>query len=534
MGYNLLYVLKSFLKKSNVRIDFDELEIQFLSHPSYPSLHALTGVLNHFNIENAAIRLPVNKDVLKELPEYFIAQVNYNNAPQLALVHKEEESFKVTYSEKKQESLNKKQFLENFTGVVSIIENDITNKPEAIINNNKHYLLASAFLFIILYQYFYGISNLTSFLYILLAIFGVIVSYAIFKQEQGETTIINSTLCNISNEKKDCDSVLNSKGATLFKTIKLSDISMVYFLASSISIFMLKASGFSLSVNYLISLLALPVTVYSIYYQKFIIKKWCALCLTIVTILWLQAGLLITNNLLYFDIPIQSILAIIASYSIAIFIWNFTSNAKKSNIDFNKLKIDYLKFKKNFGLFSLAIQNSETVNTFIPDFQEMSFGNKESNLKIVIVTNPYCGHCKSVHKLISKILDLHKDDVEIKIRFNINTNDKGAQAVNVTGRLLELYFSKGRNESLSAMHDIYGDVNTEDWLKKWGNCENLDYFYDILLQSREWCNESNLNFTPALLINEKMYPKEYSRDDLIYFIEELEENSTDNLILQKA
>ena len=26
----------------------DELEFQLLSHPSYPSLHAVTGVLDHF------------------------------------------------------------------------------------------------------------------------------------------------------------------------------------------------------------------------------------------------------------------------------------------------------------------------------------------------------------------------------------------------------------------------------------------------------------------------------------------------------
>ena len=34
-----------------------------------------------------------------------------------------------------------------------------------------------------------------------------------------------------------------------------------------------------------------------------------------------------------------------------------------------------------------------------------------------------------------------------------------------------------------------------------------------------------INFTPEILINGKSFPKEYSRTDLIFFIEDLEENS---------
>lgn len=69
----LVYLL---LKNNSINIDKEELIFQIKSHPSYPSLHSITGVLDHFNIDNLAIKIPSEKSVLEELPDNFIAQLN--------------------------------------------------------------------------------------------------------------------------------------------------------------------------------------------------------------------------------------------------------------------------------------------------------------------------------------------------------------------------------------------------------------------------------------------------------------------------
>ena len=55
---------------------------------------------------------------------------------------------------------------------------------------------------------------------------------------------------------------------------------------------------------------------------------------------------------------------------------------------------------------------------------------------------------------------------------------------------------------------------------KWGETSNPTY-QEILKNEKNWCASNKINFTPALLINGRQYPKEYGRMDLLYFLEEL-------------
>ena len=71
----LIYVTVQLLKKNAIFFDKQELAFQIQSHPSYPSLHAVTGVLDHFNIDNIAAEVPQNLETLLELPNCFLAQV---------------------------------------------------------------------------------------------------------------------------------------------------------------------------------------------------------------------------------------------------------------------------------------------------------------------------------------------------------------------------------------------------------------------------------------------------------------------------
>ena len=60
-------------------------------------------------------------------------------------------------------------------------------------------------------------------------------------------------------------------------------------------------------------------------------------------------------------------------------------------------------------------------------------------LKIVVITNPLCGHCKSAHKMAEQLLELNNDNIQICIRFNVNTKDKESIAIKIALKILELY-----------------------------------------------------------------------------------------------
>lgn len=55
-------------------------------------MYANTRVLNHFNIEKIATDVPINKKILLQLPDCFIAQINNKNGNDLILVEKKEKT----------------------------------------------------------------------------------------------------------------------------------------------------------------------------------------------------------------------------------------------------------------------------------------------------------------------------------------------------------------------------------------------------------------------------------------------------------
>ncbi|WP_028888511.1 vitamin K epoxide reductase family protein [Tenacibaculum ovolyticum] len=521
MKDTLINLVQRLLKNNQISFDKEELSFQIQSHPSYPSLHAITGVLDHFNIENVAADVPVNAEILLQLPNCFIAQVNTEQGKNLVTVEKEGTNCIIYNTENKRERVSKNYFLKNFTGIIVAVEQSEDSTQLKTSFNITKIIALIALTLLTSFLIYLNTSSLYVFIYLILSIIGIIISVAIIKQELGLKTTIGDAFCSGTDEKKDCDAVLTSKGAEIFKNYKLSDFSILYFTGLTLLTFFQTINP---AISYTTSLIAIPITLYSLYYQYAIVKKWCLLCVSIVGVLWLQALIpIITNtyvtNFIITDVVIFSLVVLVTWLS-----WHYLKPLFTNLNQLKKEKIEYVKFKRNYTLFDSLLQKSPQLNTQIENCKEIIFGNPNSNLEIVIVTNPFCGHCKPIHKHIDEILQRYHQNVKIITRFTINTEDEKNDLVKITSRLLEIYDKKGEIICIKAMSEIYENGDTEAWLKKWGNCNNTKYYVSELEKGSNWCKVNAINFTPEILINGKSFPKEYSRTDLTFFIEELEEN----------
>jgi len=529
MGKTLIYLVQQLLLNNKISFDKEELSFQIQSHPSYPSLHAITGVLDHFNIENIAAEVPVNAETLLQLPDCFIAQVKDNLETKLVIVNKISVGYQINTSSKEREKLSKDDFLEKFTGIVVAAEKseDENSNISASKNNFESVVLGiTAILFVTLL-----ILNKPSFIaicYLLLSIVGVLLSVSILKQEEGIETVLGNAFCSGNDENKDCDAVLSSKGAKIIGGYKLSDFSLLYFSGLSIAtvfsmLFQLKI----LPIVFLISLFALPITLYSIYYQYAVVKKWCLLCLSIVGVLWLQASIVFVLGNYFIQLDVKGYIIVAFSFMVFFAVWSSLKPIITNFTTLKKSKIESVKFKRNYALFDSLLNKSEVLNTTIPNIEEIIFGNINSNLEIVIITNPFCGHCKPVHKLVDAILNKYSDLVKITIRFAVNIKNLDGNDVKITSRILEIYATEGKEKCLLAMDSIYGNMSSDIWLDKWKNCKDSKKYITILEKENVWNNDNGINFTPEILINGRSFPKEYDREDLLFFIEELQENSTE-------
>ena len=127
--------------------------------------------------------------------------------------------------------------------------------------------------------------------------------------------------------------------------------------------------------------------------------------------------------------------------------------------------------------------------------------------------------------MIENILGKYNNEVKIIIRFNIDTTDKESDLVKITSRLLELYETEETENCLKSMHQIYDGKSVTSWLNEWEECSEKEKYASILEHENSWCKENRINFTPEILINGYSFPKEYERSDLLYFIEDLCEDS---------
>lgn len=523
---NLIFLLERLAKSNNIKLDIDETKVQLASHPFYPSINSITDLFNHFDIENVAIKVSVSGEIFSQLPDTFLAQIKEEENERLVFVSKRKECVKLVYDKKKSKVLTLDEFLKLWTGIVVAIERaEYKIGNESIRRRNLKRLVNITSLAIFILVFLLGKPLIFQLIHFTLSCLGVYICYLIVQHELGLNSKILDKFCSVQHKRTNCDAVLNSKGATIFGLVKLSDVGLVYFSGLSLTwvIFSIKGFYFTSAVL-LISTLSIPFTFFSIYYQMKVVKSWCPLCLSVVGLLWMQFGSLFLNNNFHQNLFMidSSYIYMVVAFILVIALWSIIWPLLKKEQKFQRLEIEYNQFKRNFNLFNTVLESSPSINASISNLNELVFGNKSENapLQLMVITNPMCGFCKESHAIVEKLLKRDIPGLQIVIRFNVNVDDKDAIGTQIALRLIELYSTTGEANCLKAFSDNYGVINGGAWLNKWGEPSDPKYHLQLKDQ-KNWCASNKLNFTPALLINGRLYPEEYNRMDLLYFIDDL-------------
>ena len=537
MEDQLYILLKKLVLKNNIQLNQEELKLQLKSHPSYPSLHSLTGVLTHFDIPNIAIRLQTNDKILTQLPSCFIAIIKQNGGEQFELVEKKNNRIKLTSLDNKNEIVSNEEFLSRWNGVILAIEKDentVETKTTVLPTVLKWFLFSIGIA--ILGYSCYLIPDVFAQFHFILSIIGVIISVIIVKHEFGLQSKSANSICNMT-EHTSCDAVLNSNGAKFFSLFNLSDVCIVVF--SAFTLYWI--TSISLETNsYLnfsfFAIASLPMVAYSLYYQFQVVKKWCPLCLGIISVLVMQFSVLTLNKsvVLTNSFDLLSITQFILVALIAIGIWSTLKPIIKKITNLSKIEVDHFKFKRNYSLFKAVLKEGNSIFNTEPIEGELIFGNENASVEIILVTSPLCFFCKKAHRDIDKILASLKDKVKITVRFNVSLLEEDNVLYQITSQLLHIYHTKGKDQCLKALNEVYHEnANLQQWIEE-QEIQLKASSKNTLFQQNNWCKINKIDFTPALYINKKEFPKEYDRQDLILFIDDLlEESSTNNIPSEK-
>lgn len=355
-----------------------------------------------------------------------------------------------------------------------------------------------------------------------MAIAGVFISWMIVSKELG---IENKLADQVCGKEADCNAVINSKTARLLLGIDWSDAGIIYF---SYLLMALVISSFTETSNGLYTILsvlaacAIPVTLFSIYYQWRVIKKWCRLCLITAGLLWVQFFVLLPetvsltkggfNNITLNPVLLTSFLLFITTVA-----WLRLKPLLKEKKKLETENFAGKRFKRNASVFMALLKKQRKININTEGLG-IVLGNPEAANTIVKACNPYCGPCAKAHTVIEELLKTN-DNVKVQIIFTADDDEKDKKAPPVK-HLMALNDKNDTQLMQQALDDWYlADIKDYDaFAEKYMLNGELETQGKKLKAMKAWCNEVKIDFTPTFFINGYQLPKDYNIEEVKYFL----------------
>lgn len=516
MAYKNIDAIFSYANSQNILLDKEEFQFQVETHPDYPSLLAFADAFSFFKIPNIATK--IYADQIESLPNSFVALFEENGKEDLAYFTEKNGKYEFTH-EKQTKKIDVTELKQYWKDIVFLVEkpegfDDVRVKDDVLKN-----ILFIFFAFVILgIIYWFSKSNLMIILSIT-SILGIFLSTEALKIELGIESKVSKNMCNIVSNS-DCSQVINSNKKTWLKQLKISDISIWFFGSQLLSLLLLSIVGAGeiyISLIFLVLALSTPITLYSIYFQYKIEKKWCPICLSIITLVYIQLFLSATKFVYPLDIYYKYISLFIFSFLLIAFSVYLTKPFLLTLKSIKAENITNLRFKKNYSVFKNILKKQEQ---HIFQHENLILGNSNSDLKISVVTSPYCGYCKEAHEILHEILKNNLDNLCISIRFNYKENFDN-KSRDLFCRLVEIHQEKGDYIFLDALQNWFENKNINNWLLDYGQPKNNEIVELELLKVANENELKNLNFTPNIFINEYKFPELYERKNLEFFIIDL-------------
>jgi uncharacterized membrane protein/glutaredoxin len=514
-------VVVRFLKLSGIKIDSRSIVEELERHPDYPSLLAISDVLNNFAIHNRAFR--IDFDQLNALPLPFIAHTKKNCGEFTIVTGINDRNVTVSQPRRSMQLLSLEEFQNQYAGIVLVTE---INRAKIIVPIDKRVWVILGLLIVFGYlvgfhtPYFSSATWQETSLGIFKTI-GLTFSILLLIQSIDENNPLVQKLCQSGGKNNDCKAVLSSNAAKAFRGLSWSEVGFFYFAGTWLLSLFGGQTVLIFSFLLLLNIVSLPYTVWSIYYQARVAKQWCVLCCAIQGIFWLEFATLFPSvkNMTLSLGPTwpASLYLILVCVVSPIILWSVLKPLLLNVQQLDTLKQQLRLFKYNTESFNKLLIAQPKYS--IPDEDwSITLGNVEASNIITMVTNPYCPPCARTHRLLDELLDQNLN-VQARIVFTA-TNTEQDMSTFVSRHMMALQKLPDKDIIRNAMHDWYEEKqkNYETWANLYPVKLNEDDFYKLDRQ-KTWCQIAEIKGTPTFLLNGHLLPSQYQLPDLKYMLE---------------
>lgn len=493
------------------------------SHPDFPSFLSLQYILHRMGKESFAMQS--NYDELQNLSLPFVAHVTTNVDLFLFISKVTTDKVQIVNEDRCIEEISSNEFKRIWDGNLLLIDSAEGITKLSFKDHFNTFIehirfpffivsIISALVFILASKKDF---NTQFYLYLSGIVGGLTASVLLFIEQIDKHNIHIKKLCTAKNSKSpiDCSSILDFKDAYFMGVISWSDVGFVYF-AFLLAILLMFPVDQSLIITNILSILCIGYVCYSLFYQKFIAKKWCTLCLAVqgvfVFLFVLSIQTLSTNGFngrLHIEdrmgIGLTGI-TILATYMVLkhlIIVQNKNSVLQR--------KFNELIFDENITqyLFSKEpqINNLDKAHKII-------IPSQKANTHITLVFSPICASCIKDLQTLLPIIQRRRN-IQLELIFLLDEK-KHPESLVIAQYMLRHY--KEMPDKFRGLLQEYVSnypISKNKILQKGELHVNKDG-NDVISLQEKWCFKHNIYGTPALFINGSKYPEYYNIKDIDY------------------
>ncbi|NSL90191.1 vitamin K epoxide reductase family protein [Chitinophaga sp. Mgbs1] len=508
----------TWMKQLHVPVGKKYLQRELWSHPDYPSLTALTDLLDAGGMRYHAMEIAEEDVVIQTYP--LLAHLRKGNSEDIYLVSNPNQW-------KSDDTLKK-----NWSGVVITPDEDThwktpENSQDTRFKQNSR-ALALALLSSFLLAVFIPIItlNAANITWGVLALSGVFIAVVALALEQG---------IRIQAFKALCDAMAPGSSNTFRNTsytqgvagFSFSDMAFAYFMTQLIFTIAALRDPLWISTGMCIALPVTLVSVFSLMAQQFLTRKWCTRCLLITGILLGQSLLSLALlsftaedlnrfTLLTFFMLQAGIALVVKAARVVTEHWR----AKMAAAD------ELRQWKKDDAMFMTAMQYAESVDCS-PIKNELRIGDPDAPLQITLACNPYCRPCARAFEELDALLTNYPELLAVSVRFICNPDQPDDPHTQAACHLLQqhLLLPEDDPQRREMLTDWFCSLQADKWLKKWRTEVPIDTM-PLLKEQVAWAAAAQLTATPAIYLNHRLLPARYRITDLRYLIPAVAQNIT--------
>ncbi len=526
----------SFVKQLGVKVNNSTVNETLQNHPDYPSLLCISDSLNKWNIPNGAGK--IEPDKINELPTPFIAYTNNREYP-LIIVSQTGDSTITLYSKNYNKLIikSKEDFLKTWTGIYLIAEvTKQSGEKEYKQNKKKAFINAlipvSLFALLLIFSFlllnntinnFNQFSINAAFIYIqyFILVAGVIVTSLLLWYEIDKSNPFLQKVCT-GIAKGNCHAILTGRQSKVFGWFSWSEVGFFYFTGGLLALLFASNIASAISILAWLNILALPYTVFSIYYQWRVAKQWCVLCLTVQALLLMGGVNILANGLptSFNKLSGFFVLKIGGLYLLPVLLWYAIRPFILRLQESKNTKREYLRIKFNTQIFETLLKKQKQITIPVSGLG-IDIGNPAAMNTLIKVCSPYCGPCAKAHPKIEHLLE-EIPNLRAKIIFT-TPNEPEQLAYNPVSHLLAIDAEVNGDKKINdALDDWYlaDKKDYEIFAKKYPMNGELTKQGDKIKAMDKWCEGMDIHATPTIFINGYKLPDAYDIEDLKYFLAE--------------